>query len=57
VDAEALAGHVPELTIDQPTVPVLRSVLMKPEHATHVDTLHDALLHHLQEVEQPSAAS
>jgi len=57
VEAEALAGHVPELTIDQPTVPVLRSVLMKPEHATHVDTLHDALLHHLQEVEQPSAAS
>lgn len=39
-----LAGHYPELVWDAPTLTVLRSVLMKPEHLAYVPTLHERVL-------------
>jgi hypothetical protein len=44
VTADLLAARYPEIRWDQPTMTVLRSCLMKPEHADWVDTLHDAVM-------------
>jgi glutamate/tyrosine decarboxylase-like PLP-dependent enzyme len=40
VDRDLLAARYPDIIWDQPTLTVLRSVLMKPEHLAAVDTLH-----------------
>jgi glutamate/tyrosine decarboxylase-like PLP-dependent enzyme len=40
VEQAFLAARHPAIVWDQPTTTVLRSVLMKPEHLTAVDTLH-----------------
>ncbi len=54
VSAEELAEHVEGVQQDRPHAQILRSVLMKPEHELHVDTLHQALLHHLESMEAPA---
>jgi glutamate/tyrosine decarboxylase-like PLP-dependent enzyme len=36
-----LHAQQPTLTVDQPQARILRSVLMKPEHETYVDALHE----------------
>jgi glutamate/tyrosine decarboxylase-like PLP-dependent enzyme len=41
---ELIAGRYPQVTWDQPTMTVLRSCLMKPEHADRVPELHQAVL-------------
>jgi glutamate/tyrosine decarboxylase-like PLP-dependent enzyme len=43
VDAEAFAALHPDVERDAPAARVLRSVLMKPEHETWVDELHERL--------------
>lgn len=43
VDAADFAARHPDVPLDAPTVTVLRSVLMKPEHETWVDRLFDRL--------------
>jgi len=47
VDREKLETRYPEIRWDQPTVEVLRSVVMKPEHADWVARIHAAIERHL----------
>lgn len=43
VESEQLREHVPGLTVDQDEAGILRSVLMKPEHAGYAPHLHKRL--------------
>lgn len=43
VTRELLSGREPDIIWDEPTMTVLRSVLMKPEHASWVDRIHAAV--------------
>jgi len=52
-----LQVQVPDLQVDAHEVSILRSVLMKPEHETHLDTLHTALLHTVQQLGTSAAAA
>lgn len=51
VPQRLLAGRDPDIVWDQPTVTVLRSVLMKPEHLGAVPRLHDTLVRQLARFE------
>lgn len=49
VKEQQLATGDPEIDWDQPTVNVLRSVVMKPEQLDYVDDIHRTILRHLAE--------
>src|SRR5262249_12298443 len=49
VDQRLLGANHPDVLWDQPTITVLRSVLMKPEHLAAVDTLHAAVERHARD--------
>lgn len=51
VDEHLLASRDSEIIWDQRWITVFRSVLMKPEHADWVPTLHEILIEHLETVE------
>jgi len=40
VERDLLAARYPAIVWDRPTMTVLRSVLMKPEHLAAIDALH-----------------
>jgi len=46
-----LAGRDPSIIWDRPTVSVLRSVVMKPEHLAAIPGIHATVLRHLKESE------
>ncbi|HMM41399.1 MAG TPA: aminotransferase class I/II-fold pyridoxal phosphate-dependent enzyme [Thermomicrobiales bacterium] len=50
VPRRLLVGRDAEIVWDQPTVTVLRSVLMKPEHLAAIPMLHEALIRQLANV-------
>ncbi len=50
VPQRLLAAHGPAIIWDQPTVTVLRSVLMKPEHLSFVPALNDTLVRQLTNI-------
>lgn len=47
-----LAARDPSIVWDEPTVSVLRSVVMKPEHLEAVPYMHETVLRHLKESER-----
>jgi glutamate/tyrosine decarboxylase-like PLP-dependent enzyme len=47
-----LAGRDPSIIWDRPTVSVLRSVVMKPEHLAAIPDIHATVLRHLNESEE-----
>ncbi len=49
VSEKQLAAADPEIIWDEPTVNVLRSVVMKPEQQDYVDDIHCTILRHLEE--------
>ncbi|CAN5742236.1 aminotransferase class V-fold PLP-dependent enzyme [soil metagenome] len=47
-----LSARDPKITWDEPTVSVLRSVVMKPEHAAMIPTIHATVERHLAGIEE-----
>lgn len=52
VDQRQLAERDPEIVWDQPTMTVIRSVLMKPEHYDAVPLLHQTLVRQLESLSE-----